>query len=243
MRELVRTLPLMCLVLLVPILPFLFFGGTLESWLRGMTEEPPAAGITAALVVTLLSTDIFLPIPSSVVSTLCGWQLGWWKGTLATWLGLNIGAVLGFAIAHRWGQPVALWFTKAEDLDKVRQLSQRYGPALLVITRGMPVLAEATVLIAGIHRLSWRKFLPAVFVSNLGIALAYCAFSDFAERHQWLPLALGIAVALPIIVAAVGQRWWLSVRADHPSAAMEDEAAVASVEQATILAGHAERKP
>lgn len=196
----------MCLVLLVPVLPFVLLGGQFENWLRGVAEDPPSVAATMALVIGLLSTDILLPIPSSVISTLSGWQLGWWLGTLATWIGMNLGAIIGFAMARRWGKPFALWFSKEEDLERMRIVSDRYGPFVLVLTRAMPVFAEATVLIAGIHQLAWRRFLPAVIFSNLGIALAYSAFGDFAEHHQWLPLALGIAIAIPVMVAAVAQR-------------------------------------
>tara|TARA_R110002073_G_scaffold11898_6_gene53625 strand:- start:11333 stop:11965 length:633 start_codon:yes stop_codon:yes gene_type:complete len=207
MRELFRTLPLMCVVLLVPVLPFLFFGGRLEDWLRGVAEDPPSVTATAALIIGLLATDILLPIPSSVVSTLSGWQLGWWRGTIATWVGMNLGAIIGFALARRWGKPFALWFSSGEDLQRMQAISDRYGPYVLVITRAVPVFAEASVLIAGIHQLSWRRFLPAVVFSNLGIAIAYSVFGDFAERHQWLPLALGVSVAVPVLVAAAAKRY------------------------------------
>ncbi|GAA5507716.1 VTT domain-containing protein [Novipirellula caenicola] len=207
MRELFRTLPLMCVVLLVPVLPFLFFGGRLEDWLRGVAEDPPSVAATATLIIGLLATDILLPIPSSVVSTLSGWQLGWWRGTIATWIGMNLGAIIGFALARRWGQPFALWFSSGEDLQRMQTISDRYGPYVLVITRAVPVFAEASVLIAGIHQLSWRRFLPAVVFSNLGIAIAYSVFGDFAERHQWLPLALGVSVAVPVLVAAAAKRY------------------------------------
>ncbi len=206
MRELFRTLPLMCMVLLVPVLPFLLFGGRFEDWLQGIADDPPSVPVTMALVIGLLSTDILLPIPSSVISTLSGWQLGWWRGTLATWVGMNLGAIIGFALARRWGKPFALWFSKEEDLERMRIVSDRYGPFVLVLTRAMPVFAEATVLISGMHQLAWRRFLPAVVFSNLGIAVAYSAFGDYAEQHQWLPLALGIAIAVPVLVAAVAQR-------------------------------------
>jgi uncharacterized membrane protein YdjX (TVP38/TMEM64 family) len=207
-RELFRTLPLMCVVLLVPIVPFLFFGGQLDQWLRGLADDPPSATATFGLIVGLLATDILLPIPSSVISTLSGWQLGWAAGTLATWIGMNLGAVIGFALARRWGQPFALWFSKGEDLQRMRQVSDQFGPVVLVLTRAMPVFAEASVLIAGIHRLSWRRFLPAVVLSNLGIAIAYAAFGEYAQRHQWLPLALGVAIAVPVLVAAVAKRFF-----------------------------------
>ena len=206
MRELFRTLPLMCLVLLVPILPFLLFGSQFEAWIRGFADDPQSIPVTAAVVIGLLSTDILLPIPSSVISTLSGWQLGWWRGTLATWTGMNLGALIGFALARRWGRPLALWFSKEEDLARMHHVSERYGPVVLAMARAVPVFAEASVLIVGIHGLSWRRFLPAVLLSNLGIALAYAAFGTYAEQHQWLPLALGISVALPVLAAAAAQR-------------------------------------
>ena len=207
-RELFRTLPLMCIVLLVPVIPFLFFGGQLDEWLRGLAEDPPSPSSTFALVVGLLATDILLPIPSSVISTMSGWQLGWLLGTLATWVGMNLGAVIGFGLARRYGQPLALWFSKEEDLQRMRHVSNEYGPFVLVLTRAMPVFAEASVLISGIHRLSWQRFLPAVVLSNLGIAIAYSALGDYAERHQWLPLALGVAIAVPILVAGIAKRFF-----------------------------------
>ncbi len=196
----------MCVVLLVPVIPFLFFGGQLDHWLRGLADDPPSPAATFALVVGLLATDILLPIPSSVISTMSGWQLGWLVGTLATWVGMNLGAVIGFALARRFGRPLALWFSRGEDLERMRHVSDQYGPSVLVLTRAMPVFAEASVLIAGIHRLSWRRFVPAVALSNLGIAIGYSALGDYAERHQWLPLALGVAIAVPVLVAAAAKK-------------------------------------
>ena len=206
MRDLFRTLPLMCFVLLVPVLPFLLFGGQFDNWLRGFAERPPSNGVITAAVVGLLAADIFLPIPSSVISTLSGWQLGWWRGTLATWIGMNLGAAIGFALARIWGHPLALWFSTQDALDRMRQIADRYGPFVVILTRAVPVFAEASVLLVGIHGLSWRRFLLAAVLSNLGIALAYAAFGDYAEQHQWLPLALTVSIAMPVCVAAAAHR-------------------------------------
>ena len=223
MRELFKTLPLMCVVLLVPVLPFLFFGGQFNNWLRGLAEDPPSSSATTVLVVGLLTTDILLPIPSSVVSTLSGWQLGWWRGTLASWTGLNIGSLFGFALARQWGQPFALFFSKAEDLERMRNVSDRYGPAVLVFTRAIPVFAEASVLISGIHQLAWRRFLPAVLLSNLGISIAYAAFGDFAERNQWLPFALAVAIAIPVLAATGARRFLAGSKKTNDESLMNKE--------------------
>ncbi len=224
MRDLFRTLPLMCVVMLVPVLPFLLFGGWFDDWVTGLRNDPPADGVTAAIVVGLLTTDIALPIPSSVVCTMAGWQLGSLLGTAAAWVGMTLGAVIGFAIARRWGRPVALWFTKADDLQRMQHVSERYGPMVLALCRAVPVFAEASVLIVGIHRLSWRRFLPTVMLSNLGIALAYVLLGEFAQKHGWLPLALGVSIALPVVMAAAARRWVPNENAPLPTASDSTDA-------------------
>jgi len=206
-NSLLRSAFLISIVLLVPILPFLFFGEQLGTLVEEWLEQPSSRPVTAALIVGLLATDIFLPIPSSMISTLGGWQLGWIVGTLVSWVGLTLGAVAGFSLARRWGRPFALWFTRAEELDRMRELTSSYGIAILILARGVPVLAEASVLLMGVHRLAWKQFLPAVLFSNLGIAWAYSTFGDYAEQHQWLPLALGVSVALPVLLAAAIERF------------------------------------
>ncbi len=207
MRELFRTALLMSLVLLAPVLPFLLFGPQMEAWVEAWMQSEHSTLQTAVAVVGLLSTDIFLPIPSSVVSTLGGWKLGVLWGTLASFLGLSVGASLGFALARRWGQPFAARFSRNDELERTQRIAAQYGPAVLVLTRAVPVLAEASVLLMGLHNLAWRRFLPPVLASNLGLALAYSAFGQYAQQHGWLPLALAVAVGLPVLFAVLAERW------------------------------------
>jgi uncharacterized membrane protein YdjX (TVP38/TMEM64 family) len=150
----------------------------------------------------LLATDIFLPIPSSLVSTLAGWQLGALGGALSAWMGMSLGAIIGFALAKRWGQPLVAWLARKGDLERTNLLAHRFGPTLLVLGRGVPVLAEATVLLVGMHGLSWRAFLPPVLLANLGLAIAYAVFGKVAAEYQWLPLALAVSIALPVLMVA-----------------------------------------
>jgi len=207
MKPFLRPMIVMSLILLVPIVPFVLFGANFEAWVEQWSDQPYSKPATALIIIGLLATDILLPTPSSMISTLGGWQLGIVGGTLASWMGMTLGAVIGFMLARRWGRPLALWLSSEEDLERMLGLSQRFGPAVLIVGRGVPVLAEASVLLMGIHQLSWRRFLPAVLLSNLGIAFAYSAFGDYAEQNQWLPLALGISVALPVLLATLASRF------------------------------------
>jgi membrane protein DedA with SNARE-associated domain len=197
----------MIAVLLVPILPFVLFGTQLEAWWNAWQSQPRSGLVIASVVIGLLATDVFLPVPSSVVATLAGYKLGVMGGTLAAWFGMSLGAAIGFALARRWGQRLVAWLTRPDDLDRTNRLVDAFGPTMLVVGRGVPVLAEATVLIMGMHGLSWRRFLPPMLLSNLGLALAYAAFGEVANRYHWLPLALAISIAVPVLLA-VGFRFW-----------------------------------
>lgn len=206
MRELFRTLPLVLLVLAVPIVPFVLLGGTIDAWFQQWTERPQHPGWSAALVVGLLATDVFLPVPSSMISTFGGGQLGWFGGTLASWLGLSAGAIAGFALARWLGPAFTQRFARQQSLDQMQALSNRFGPGVIILTRGVPILAEASVLLLGLQRLEWRRFLPPLLLSNLGLSLVYAVFGDFAARYDSTPLALAVSILLPVIVTAVVQR-------------------------------------
>ena len=76
MWQLLRTFPLMLAVLAVPIIPFMIWGESIENEIHeylGKEANPFVAGLC---IVILLSSDVFLPIPSSVLSTVSGWRLG-----------------------------------------------------------------------------------------------------------------------------------------------------------------------
>ena len=206
MRNLLRPLAIVSLVLLVPVLPFLVFGDRLDRMVEAWLDPPPSPAAIALMTVALLSSDIFLPIPSSLVSTFAGSQLGVPVATAASWLGMTLGAVIGFALARIWGRPLAARLSSADDLARLDRLAQDYGVWMLIVTRPLPLLAEAAVLLTGVSGLSWRWFLPCVMLSNLGIALVYSILGRMAFAQGHLLLALVASIALPILATATARR-------------------------------------
>src|SRR3954468_7544566 len=73
---LMRWAIIVILVLLVPIVPFLIFGPAFEAEVRHDLNRIDSPWILATLVAAVLATDVFLPVPSSLVSTLAGAKLG-----------------------------------------------------------------------------------------------------------------------------------------------------------------------
>jgi uncharacterized membrane protein YdjX (TVP38/TMEM64 family) len=200
LRSFTRQLAVLSLVLAVPIVPFVLWGDSLEHWIRNEALEQLPKWHVGLATIGLLATDIFLPIPSSFVSTYAGARLGAVEATAASWLGMSLGACLAFWLARTWGKPLVLRLSKPDELARMQDLIQRYGAAGLVIVRPLPVLAEASVLLFGMHGLSWNRFLPAVLASNFVIAGLYSAFGRLASHHHWLSWALCISLLLPFIL-------------------------------------------
>jgi uncharacterized membrane protein YdjX (TVP38/TMEM64 family) len=194
--------------LLVPIVPFLGFGDALDQRISNWLDPPPSPAVIAAGTVGVLSLDVLLPVPSSLVSTIAGAQLGIVVGTAITWLGMTFGALLGFGLARLLGRPLAERFSDAEDLSRMDRLAATHGAWILVMTRALPVLAEAAVLVLGTTLLDWRRFLPPVVLSNLGIAAVYAVLGHYARQQEALPLALAASIAVPVLATGV-VRWLL----------------------------------
>ena len=201
MKTILRQLILVIVVLAIPIIPFLFMGDLMQQWVSGLENSRYLPWI----VIVLLSGDLILPIPSSVVTTYIGGQMHWVLGTLVSWVGMSFGAVLGFALARTCGPPFALRFSSAAQLENAENLAGRFGPVFLIVSRGVPVVAEASILLMGIHRLPWRRFLIPVLLSNLGISLGYTLFGAIAQQHHWFPVALGVSICVPIGLTLIAQ--------------------------------------
>ena len=64
MRRLLPPICLIAVVLLIPVVPFLFVGQSLEARMESWLDEALPAQTVAAMVIGVLASDVFLPVPS-----------------------------------------------------------------------------------------------------------------------------------------------------------------------------------
>lgn len=192
------------------ILPLLVLGLAFEEQVQDWVNRDRSTAMTFAAVVIVLASDLLLPVPSSGVSTYAGAKLGVVGGTLASWLGMTLGAIIGFAAARLLGRKF-VDRQNGDDASQADELADRYGAASLILTRPLPLLAEAAVLMAGASGLSWTRFLAAVGISNLVISLAYSVCGNSFRDSESLPLILIASVLIPL-GATVAIRRFLRTR-------------------------------
>ena len=201
-----KLLLLATVVLVMPLVLLAFGGEMLAEPIARLQSDPPPRWVVAAAVVGILASDVFLPIPSGPVSTLAGSELGIIGGTIAACVGMTLGAAVAFGLSRRWGRPVAERFSTPQRLAEVEEACRRHGPWMLVLTRPLPVLAEAAALLVGALDMPWIAFLVPVAATNLALASAYATLGSQAGESEWLSIALAATIALPVAAAAWYQR-------------------------------------
>jgi uncharacterized membrane protein YdjX (TVP38/TMEM64 family) len=208
-RALRWTLVALALLALV-IIPFVVWEQQLAAWSEGLLASAGRRVVLAAAVTLLLALDVVLPIPSSLVAAAAVVALGPALGAASIWLGLSSGAVLGYALGRIGGRALVRRVVGDRELGHAERLSERLGSAVLVVSRGVPVLAEASALLAGSLAMPFARFALVVGASNLGLSLAYAVLSGqgwFEGPRFLLPFALGILVpALALVVLRLVER-------------------------------------
>jgi uncharacterized membrane protein YdjX (TVP38/TMEM64 family) len=180
----------------------------------------PSLG-SAATVVGLLTIDLVLPVPSSVVMVLSGVAFGTLWGAVLSVAGSLAGSWIGFELVQRYGQTAALRIVDASTLRRLQAILQRYGTWALVVSRALPIVMETMSVVAGLSAMKRSTFLLATSCGTLPVALVYAyAGSVSRETGSIVP-----ATVILIAVTSAGVLWYRSRLSPRP----HDRAAAASV--------------
>jgi uncharacterized membrane protein YdjX (TVP38/TMEM64 family) len=181
------------------IVPFLVFGESFERSAESASSGSVMAA--AAYLGFLLALDVILPVPSSMNSTMLGTLLGVWGGTLVSTFCMTISSAIGYFIGAKLSGSEQRRWLPASEIDRVKRLSETYGTWILVIARPIPVLAEATTIVAGIGAMPLSRFFFLTGLSNLGVSLVYAFTGARSVSANSFLFAVLFACALPVVIA------------------------------------------
>ena len=188
----------------VVLIPFFLFESEFNAFAARMTATGTAAWLAGVSIFGLLALDVVLPVPSSIVSTAAGVLLGFWTGAAIVFTGMMMACLFGYALGAR-AAGAARRFVGEDGLRRADALMRRYGDYTIVLCRPVPVLAEASVIFAGLVGAPFGRFVLLSALSNLGIALGYAAFGAFSMRiDSFLAAFLG-ALILPGVAILIAR--------------------------------------
>ena len=192
-------------LLAIVLVPFFLFETQFNQFAAGVANGGASRSMAAGGILALLASDVFLPVPSSILSTAAGVLLGFWGGTAIVFSGMTIGCLVGFTVGSR-SSAAARRLVGEAGLKRAADLMQRYGDWALAACRPVPVLAEASVIFAGLVHMPRGRFVWLTAFANFGIAAGYSAIGAFSMRIDSFLLAFVGALLIPglaILIARV----------------------------------------
>jgi uncharacterized membrane protein YdjX (TVP38/TMEM64 family) len=190
------------LALCVPLVPFFLIGELPgDRWLSAADDHAMRFGLTGA---ALLASDVLLPIPSSIVGTMLGARLGVFSGFVAAFLGMMVGQTCAYLASRH------LLRHNRDTLPAAPTL------AVVLLSRPVPVLAEAVALAAGAARLRLPQFLLACATGNALYAAALAFNGAQLPLHAAGPAPL-LPMLVPLLVPVIGWLAWRTLRRHRAS--------------------------
>lgn len=185
------------------LIPFILFGDSLDNWTNIFFQSEPSKLIASIVIGSLLSIDIVAPVPSSILSTAGGYFLGFIGGTFISLIGMTISCLIGYWIGDKFGRPAAERFADSKEISRFESLQKKYGDWIIIISRSVPVLAETSVLFAGMGHMKFNRFMLMAIISNLGISVVYAAVGAYSAHINSFLFAFAAAILFPGIMIVI----------------------------------------
>ncbi len=193
-----RLVLLIVVVLLIPIVPFAVVGELPGArWLSASDDDAVLFGLTGA---ALLTADVLLPIPATIVGSLLGARLGFVPGWAWAWAGLVLGNLIGYLLGRLTLARLAAELPRTPTL------------LVLIASRPVPILAEAVTIAAGAGRMTVLPFVAASVAAN-GVFSGALAGNGAALLPQAL---VGPGLILPLSLPVVAWLVWRLLRRRKP---------------------------
>ena len=179
------------IVTFIIIILFLLFGemnGVIE-WINANNQSKI---IVALICFALLLLDIVLPLPSSVIMILTASILGGFAGFIVNYVGIVLSNVMGYYL----GQFLPLKFQ--QNKETLNRKNRKF--AGIILTRGVPVLAESVAITSGIIKFPKAQFIFAILIGNLPYCMIYSISGYWTFQNLEIMYALCINVGILAIL-------------------------------------------
>jgi uncharacterized membrane protein YdjX (TVP38/TMEM64 family) len=180
--------------------PFLLFGDALDLALsqeRLLSALSDYRSFAWAVALALLLSDILLPIPNSAVMAVMGMLYGPLLGGAISGLGLLVSGLFGYAVCRALGRPAARRLVGARDLEKGEAAFARAGGLAIILSRPVPILAEAVACLAGIAAMPAKRFALALACGVAPYGFLFAAAGYYGRDLPLATLALCALAPLP----------------------------------------------
>ena len=162
--------------------------------------------ITALIGIGLLTVDVFLPIPSSLVMVANGALFGFATGSILSLIGNFFGFIFAYWVGNR-SLSLIHKFLSPKEFYRGNRILQRWGILALILTKPLPILAETTAIMSGVSKLPFIKSLTAVMIGSLPVSLLYAWSGSQSKDINFTVIIFITLICLSIVVWKIDRYW------------------------------------
>jgi uncharacterized membrane protein YdjX (TVP38/TMEM64 family) len=172
-----------------------------------ITQADAQPGVPAAVLgVALLTADVVLPVPASLVMVANGLLFGIAAGAALSVAGSVAAALVGYLLGRWAGRPVLFALCSAATVRRADRLLQRWGAVAVAASRPVPLLAETVAIAAGAAAIGIPRTLVSAAVGAVPGAVVFAAAGAAAWQAPHTVVVFAAVIALSAVLAAVGRR-------------------------------------
>lgn len=161
-------------------------------------------GILAPVISIFLMVfqAIAAPIPAFLVTSTNGLLFGVFWGSVISWIGAMLGAVVAFYLAKKLGyEYVKKKIKHISTLNRIEQLNGKYGFWIVLLARLIPIVSFDLISFgAGLAGMKLRTFLVSTGIGMLPATIAYTVLgNDIRELETFNECMIIIVIILGLV--------------------------------------------
>lgn len=153
---------------------------SIKTWIKDLGYW----GVIVSIV--LMVAHSVLPFPAEIIAIANGMVYGPVWGTVITWSGAMLGAIVAFGVTRKFGRPFLVKVMRDDQLRRLDSLSESHGPMMIFLARFVPLIAFNLVNIAaGLTRVPWWAFVASTGIGILPFTVIMVWLGHGIDAMRW----------------------------------------------------------
>ena len=198
-----KTLIVLTISIVIITLTFIFFGRIEEQISTTLNSLQNKKIHYSILSFTILTSDILLPVPSSIVMYLNGYVLGGILGSCISLLSLLTSSIIGYYI----GKLTSIGLREKSEKG-TNTILAKYGTLSILITRGIPILSESICIVCGYNKVPMKHYLIFNLLGYAPLCLIYAVCGSLGYDKDLFLISFCCSILISFVLWLLGKKFF-----------------------------------
>ena len=159
------------------------------------------------LAIGLLVADLLLPIPATPILAMLGQIYGTLWGGIIGATGSVLAGLTAYLLARFASAKIRNKIASPEELESFTDFFNKWGAAGIIASRVMPVLPEILTLLAGVAKMSFKRFMACLLLGSVSAGYFFAFAGDQVGQSSLMMIVLtGAPILLWIVYVIIANK-------------------------------------